>query len=74
MENLQLFFVRLVLRVPQGTPKVALRSETGLLSIKLRIFKRKCLMVHHIKNLGKETLAKQIYEEQRRSRCPGLAK
>ena len=31
-------------------------------------------MVHHIKNLGKETLANQIYEEQRRSRFPGLAK
>ena len=52
LENLQLFFVRLILRVPQGTPKIALRSETGLLSMKLRVWKRKCMMVHHIKNMG----------------------
>ena len=62
------------MRVPQGTPKVALRSETGLLSMKLRIWKRKCLLLHHIKNLGKETLARQIYEEQRRFMLPGMAK
>ena len=74
LENLQLFFVRLVLRVPQGTPKVALRSETGLMSIKLRIYKRKCMLVHHIKNLGKKTLARQIYEEQRAFMFPGLAR
>jgi hypothetical protein len=39
LENLQLFFVRLVIRVPQGTPKIALRYEKGLLSIRLIIYK-----------------------------------
>ena len=28
VENLQLFYLRLALRVPQSTPKLALRSET----------------------------------------------
>jgi hypothetical protein len=37
LENIQLFFVRLVVRVPTGTPKIALRSETGLMSMKLRV-------------------------------------
>ena len=74
LENLQLFFVRLILRVPQGTPKIALRSETGLLSMKLRIWKRKCMLVHHIKNMGMDTLARQVYDEQQRFGWPGLAK
>ena len=73
LENLQLFYVRLVLRVPQGTPKIALRSETGLLSMRLRIWKKKCMLVHHIRGLGNETLAKKVYEEQRRNNWPGLA-
>ena len=64
LENLQLFFVRLILKVPQGTPKAALRSETGLLSMKLRIWKRKCMLVRHIRCLSTSTLARQVYEEQ----------
>ena len=41
VENLQLFYLRLALRVPQSTPKLALRSETGLMSMKLRIWREK---------------------------------
>ena len=74
LENLQLFFVRLVLRVPQGTPKVALRSETGLLSMKLRIWKSKCMLLHFIRSMDSSTLARQVYEEQRRYGWPGLSK
>ena len=73
LENIQLFFVRLVLRVPPGTPKIALRSETGLMSMKLRVWKAKCMLVHHLKGLEDDTLAKMIYEEQRRNNWPGLA-
>ena len=58
LENLQLFFVRLILKVPQGTPKAALRSETGLLSMKLRIWKRKCMLLRHIRCLSTSTLAR----------------
>jgi hypothetical protein len=65
--------VRLVLRVPPGTPKIALRSETGLMSMKLRVWKAKCMLVHHLKGLEDDTLAKMIYEEQRRNNWPGLA-
>ena len=73
-EDLQLFFIRLILRVPQGTPKVALQSETGLLSMKLRIWKRKCLLIHHIKNMEDGALAKQVHCEQMENGWPGLAK
>ena len=51
LESIQLFFFRLILRVPPGSPKIALRSETGLLSMRLRIWKAKCMLVHHLKGL-----------------------
>ena len=37
LEDLQLFYIRLILQVPVSTPKTALRSETGLMSMKHRI-------------------------------------
>ena len=74
LEDIQLFYLRLVLRVPQGTPKIALRSETGMLSMKLRVWKTKCMLIHHVKGLEEGTLAKMVYLEQRRNRWPGLAK
>ena len=72
LEELQLFFVRLILRVPVSTPKVALRSETGLLSMKHRVEKEKVMLIHHIKNLSERTLARQVYDEQRKNNWPGL--
>ena len=73
LEDIQLFYLRLVLRVPQGTPKIDLRSETGMLSMKLRIWKAKCMLIHHVKGLEEDTLAKMVYREQRMNKWPGLA-
>ena len=73
LENLQLFYVRLVLQVPQGTPKIALQSETGLLSMRLRVYREKCMLVHHIRGLEENTMARMMYEEQRKNSWPGLA-
>ena len=64
LEDIQLFFPRLALRVPQGTPKVALRSETVMLSMNLRVWKSKLLLVHHIRSLDDRALAKQVYKQQ----------
>ena len=44
LDNIQHFLVRLVLRVPKRTPLLALRSETGLMGMKLRIWKKKIMM------------------------------
>ena len=49
LKNIQLFYLRLVLRLPKGTPKPALLSETGLLGMKYRIWKKKVMLAHHIK-------------------------
>ena len=69
LEMLQLFFLRLVLRVPKSTPKIPMKTETGMMSMRLRIWKKKLMFVHHIKNLEKETLARQVWNN-----WPSLAK
>ena len=72
LEDLQFFFLRLALRVPSGTPKVALRSETGMLSMKLRIWKKKLMFLHHISGLKEDVLAKKVWEQQKTRNWPGL--
>ena len=73
LEAVQESFVRLMMEVPTSTPKVALRAETGLLSMKHRIWYEKINFVQVLRNL-KEGLAKEIYEQQLVQGWPGLAK
>jgi hypothetical protein len=74
LEALQHWFLRLILRVGPGCPVASLRWETGLLSMELRVWIEKVLLVRHIKSLGEETLARTVFEEQRRMAWPGLAR
>ena len=74
LEQLQQWFIRLVLQVGQGAPLASLGWETGLLSMKLRIWREKLMMVMHIRQLGDDTLAKKVYTEQVNKGYPGLAK
>ena len=66
LEDLQNTYVRRVLHVPLSTPKVSLRSETGLLSIKHRIWEEKIRMIMAMKEMGPNFLARKVYEEQLR--------
>ena len=45
LEGLQEQFIRLMLEVPISTPKAALRAETGMLSMKHRVWIAKLNMV-----------------------------
>ena len=74
LNNLQAWFVRLVMQVGKGTPRVALTWETGLLDMKLRIWMEKLMMIIHIRSLDDDSLAKLIYEEQKLNCWPGLSK
>ena len=74
LEKLQHYFVRVLLQVPESTPKPALLSETGLMAMKYRIMTRKLIFVNTLKNMPKETLAKQIFDEQVKRGWPGLAR
>jgi hypothetical protein len=74
LEALQHWFIRLILRVGPGCPVASLRWETGLLSMELRVWIEKLMLVRHVRSLGEGTLARAVYEEQKRNGWPGLAK
>ena len=73
LEELQLYYVRLILHLPVSTPKIPLRSETGLLSMKHRVEREKLMLVHHLKQMEEGSLARQVYDEQIKNNWPGLA-
>ena len=66
--------MRLILQVPQSTPAPALTWETGLIDMRLRIWKEKLMLILHIRSLEGTALANKIYNEQRKEGWPGLAK
>ena len=72
LESIQERFVRLMLEVPVSTPKVALRAETGLLSMKHRLWGEKVNLISSLKR-SQNGLAKQVYQEQLEQDWPGLA-
>ena len=63
LESIQERYVRLMLEVPVSTPKIALRAETGLLSMKHRIWGEK-VNVFSSQKRSQDGLAKQVYQEQ----------
>ena len=63
MESVQEKYIRLMMEVPVSTPKVALRAETGLRSMKHRIWFEKINLVLAIRKM-QCGLAKEVHEEQ----------
>ena len=74
LEALQHWFVRLVLRVGPGCPAPCLRWETGLLSMRMRIWVEKLMLVRHVRGLDISTIARRVYEEQKLQKWPGLVR
>ena len=74
LEDLQYTFLRVILQTPASTPKLALLFETGMLSMKFRIYARKLNFINAIKHQDSESLAKQVYLEQVAHNWPGLAR
>ena len=71
-DQLQNFFWRVVLKVPESCPKVALKSETGMVGMKWRLWEQKILLLMRIRNHNEDTLCKQIYLEGESNNWPGL--
>ena len=72
LDNLQKLFLRVLLSVGSGCPIPALFWETGLMLMKNRILQKKLLFLHHIAKLPEDTLAKEIYNVQKKLNLPGL--
>ena len=64
-KTLQHWFLRLVLRVGPGCPTPSLRWETGALSMRMRVWIEKVMLVRHLRSLDTSSLARRIYEEQK---------
>ena len=71
-----------MLLVPESCPKVAqrwpkggpIRSETGMIGMKWRVWEAKIFLLMHIRNHNEDALCKQIYEQGKSKGWPGLSK
>ena len=63
LEELQLMFLRIMLRVPVGTPKLAMKWDFGMLGMKFRIMIRKLTFINNIMHQDSKSLAKQVLKE-----------
>ena len=73
MNSLQMWFLRMVLEVGPGAPLAALRWDTGLIDMKLRVWKEKIMMIIHLRRLAETSLASKVYNEQKAKGWPGLS-
>ena len=71
-DNIQNYFWRVILTVPESCPKIALRCETRMLGMKWRIWLEKINLLVRIKNQAETSLSRQIYEECKERGWPGL--
>ena len=70
--KIQNFYWRLIFKVPESCPKLALLCETFNVDMKYRIWNSKCQLLLQIKCLDEEALAKQVYEQAEENNWPGL--
>ena len=73
-EALQNLYLQVLLKLPHSTPSLAPRAMCGMWSMRVRIWQEKLRLVVALKNLSEETLAKEIYREQKEMGLPGLVK
>ena len=74
LDGLQDLFWRVMFKVPESCPRIALRAETRMMSMKHRIWQYKLLLLKRIKGQSHETLSWKIWKEQRSNNWPGLSK
>ena len=72
--SLQEFYWKIILKLPDSCPKLALRCETFSRGIKWRIWEEKCLLLIRIQNLEEGSLALKVYEEAEKQGWPGLGR
>ena len=70
--SIQNFYWKIILKLPNSVPKLALKCETNMVDILWRVWEEKCLLLNRIKSLPDGSLAKQIYLEAESRGWPGL--
>ena len=72
MEDLQSMLLRTLFNTAKTTPRALLYWDTGVLPISYKIEQQKLLFLHHLVILSEDSLAKQIYIQQKNNDFPGL--
>ena len=72
MEDLQNMLLRILFNTAKTTPKALLYWDTGVLPISYKIDQHKLLFIHHLITMSEDSLAKQIYIQQKINSFPGL--
>ena len=72
LKELHLLFYRCLLGCPSTTPSASLFWFLGQLLPENKVMERKLLFLFHVANLPIQTVARQIYEEQRKLEIGGL--
>ena len=73
-DKLQDMFWRVMLEVPESCPKVALRAETRMITMKHRIWLSKLLLHKRIMEQDLSSLSRKVLEQQKVNKWPGLTK
>ena len=71
-DQVQNFYWRIILRVPESCPKVALRCETQMLGMKWRVWQEKVMIFIAIQEQEEDGLAKEMMDQQLKMGFPGL--
>ena len=74
LAEIQDFYTRLALGARPGAPRLSLRADFRVKNVKLRIWREKIMLIHHIRRPKEEALlASEMFREQVRNNWPGLA-
>ena len=71
-DDLILMYWRVMMKVPESTPKFGLIAESSTMISKWRIWQQKILLVRRIQHQEMSCLARKIYEQQLNLGLPGL--
>ena len=74
LNNLQLTFIRYLLKMPRSTPSPLLNWDVHLLTMENQILAKKLNLAHHISTLDEGSLANEIFVTQKKYNFPGLVK
>ena len=72
LNNLQNMHVRNMFATPRSTPTPALSWDTGMLTMQYRIELKQLNLLHHLRKLKDDNLAKEVFNVQNKYKFPGL--
>ena len=72
-DELIYLFWRVMLKVPESTPKVALISETATMRTKWRVWQEKLFVIKRLQKQKVASMSRMVYEQQVQLGWPGLA-